>query len=458
MSSINKTTSYAQHTHEGAPAISHLTPYQQLRRTVLSCLLWENQFYEDGVSISNRIEEYAQQVTPEQLSELAIECKDNNLRHVPLLLSSLLVKYHPSFDSKPTIINVIRRADELTEFMAIYWKDGRCKVDNQVKKALAKAFNKFNAYQLGKYNRNKDIKLRDVLRICHAKPKDDEQSAIFKKILDGTLESPDSWEVALSIGKDKKETFTRLLEEKKLGYLALLRNLRGMVYCGVDISLIKQSILKAKGADKVLPFRFIMAARACPQFEPELDKLLLRSFDKLPKLTGKTVLIIDVSGSMQTALSNKSDMSRLGAACALSAIVRGVCENPVIYATGGNDYTRTARTQLAPARYGMALVDAISSMMRELGGGGIFLKQVMDYIESKEKDIDRIIVITDEQDCSVESEDSPLNAKILGKRNYMINVASCKNGIGYNNNKWTHIDGFSENVIKWIYEYESINL
>jgi hypothetical protein len=216
MASINKTTSYAQFTHEGASAIPHLTPYQQLRRTVLSCFLWENQFYEDGVSIAKRIEECAQLVTPEQLSELAIECKDNNLRHVPLLLASLLVKYHPSFDAKPIIINVIRRADDLTEFMAIYWKDGRCKVDNQVKKALAKAFNKFNAYQLAKYNRNKDIKLRDVLRICHAKPKDDEQSAIFKKLLDDTLESPDTWETISSkngnIEISKKETWENIID------------------------------------------------------------------------------------------------------------------------------------------------------------------------------------------------------------------------------------------------------
>ena len=453
MSSVNKKQSHSVKTHEGAPATPHLTPLQQLRRSVLSCLLWENQFYEDGLSIADRIDSLSAKVQAQELADLAIEAKNNNLRHVPLLLANLLVKHHPTFDAKPTIVDVIRRADELSEFLAIYWRDGRCAVDNQVKKALAQAFNKFNAYQLAKYNRDKAIKLRDVLRICHVKPKDDEQSALFKKIIDGTLESPDTWEVALSSGADKKETFTRLLQENKLGYLALLRNLRNMDQSGVDDTLVKLAILDGKGSDKILPFRYVAAARACPRFEQELDKRLLKSLSGMEKLKGKTIAIIDVSGSMRAQLSSKSDMTRHDVACALAAILREVCENPVIYATAGSDSRRIHKTELVPARRGMALIDAVWAMCSPLGGGGIFLKQAMDYIDSKESDVDRVIVITDEQDCGISKEDSPLNAKVIGKHNYLINVASYKNGVGYG--KWNHIDGFSENVIRWIYELEN---
>jgi hypothetical protein len=87
-----------------------------------------------------------------------------------------------------------------------------------------------------------------------------------------------------------------------------------------------------------------------------------------------------------------------------------------------------------------------------LGGGGIFLNPVMKWIKEREKDADRIVVITDEQDCAVSLEDSPIHADAFGKQNYLINVQANQNGIGYG--KWTHIDGFSENVIRYILEAE----
>jgi len=432
MSAINSKKSHAVKTHEGAPATPHLTPLQQLRRSVLSCLLWEDQFYEDGQSIADRISHLSTKVKAQELADLAVEAKNNNLRHVPLLLANLLVKHHPTFDAKPTIVDVIRRADELAEFLAIYWRDGRCAVDNQVKKALAKAFNKFNAYQLAKYNRDKAIKLRDVLRICHVKPKDEEQSALFKKIIDGTLESPDTWEVALSRGADKKETFTRLLQENKLGYLALLRNLRNMDQAGVDDTLIKSALLDGKGSDKVLPFRYVAAARACPRFEPTLDEMLIKTIAQLPKLTGKTVVLVDVSGSMDARLSAKSDLTRMDAACTLASVIN---------ADDLRVFSFSDDMKECPPRKGMAGVDTIRKSQQhgltELGCALNHLHRILSY--------DRIIVITDEQ-----SHDRVPEPQGVG---YMINVASYQNGVGYG--KWNHIDGFSENVIRWIYELEN---
>jgi hypothetical protein len=104
----------------------------------------------------------------------------------------------------------------------------------------------------------------------------------------------------------------------------------------------------------------------------------------------------------------------------------------------------------------MALVDAIYNLCHPLGGGGIFLKQVCDFIDGAEKNIERLIVITDEQDCARDPKDSPLNAKPLGKYNYVINVGTYKNGIGYG--KWTNISGWSEAVLNYIIESEKISI
>ena len=62
-----------------------------------------------------------------------------------------------------TLTRVIQRADELTEFVAIYWSEGKLPLSAQVKKGLAAAFRKFDAYALAKYNRENPVKLRDVL-------------------------------------------------------------------------------------------------------------------------------------------------------------------------------------------------------------------------------------------------------------------------------------------------------
>lgn len=216
------------HTHEGARA-SHIKPIDELRRTVLACLLWENSFYESGEDVAARIKRLVPQCEPQDVADLAIEARDKQrLRHVPLLLVRELARYPSRFRVASTLAHVIQRADELAEFLALYWKDGRKPLAKQVKLGLGWAFRKFDEYQLAKYNRDDAIKLRDVLFMVHAKPKDDEQAALWKRLVDGQLATPDTWEVALSGGADKREAFERLISEGKLGYMALLRNLRNM--------------------------------------------------------------------------------------------------------------------------------------------------------------------------------------------------------------------------------------
>lgn len=41
-------------THEGAPA-KRINAKAELERSVMACMLWESQFYEDGVEIAKRI-------------------------------------------------------------------------------------------------------------------------------------------------------------------------------------------------------------------------------------------------------------------------------------------------------------------------------------------------------------------------------------------------------------------
>ena len=463
MSKINtKTNKPKAETVGGAPAFVG-SPEYQLRRSVCSCLLWEGEFYEDGVSIAKRIADTIPKVSGDKVSALAIEAREAfKLRHVPLLITREMARYsdHKRYLAQ-TLEKVIQRPDELAEFLAIYWKDGKSPISSQVKKGLASAFNKFDEYALAKYNRDGAIKLRDVLFLCHAKPKDKEQEAIWKKLIDGTLAIPDTWETSLSKGgqkksdSDKRVEWTRLLKENKLGAMALMRNLRNMEQAGVNRDLIGEGLLNMNPS-RVLPFRFISASKHAMHFEPQLEKAMLKMLETKPKLPGKTIIVIDISGSMVSPLSGKSEMSRMDAACSLGMLARELCEDARVYATAGNDHTRVQATCEVPARRGFALRDAIKSCQTVIGGGGIFLTPATKWIKDREKTCDRMIVITDEADCAGAGANAPSKAQPFGTYNYLMNVDSYKEGIGFD--KWIKINGFSEAVFDYIRVSEGGNL
>ena len=111
-------------THEGAPAVV-ISAEAQLRRAVLACMLWEDQFYEDGATIAERIAVLVPQVEAAKVGALAVEAREKmKLRHAPLLLVREMARYatHRGLVAE-TLARVIQRADELSEFLAIYWKD-----------------------------------------------------------------------------------------------------------------------------------------------------------------------------------------------------------------------------------------------------------------------------------------------------------------------------------------------
>ena len=427
----NVRNKFTEKTHEGAPA-ARMNSEQALRRSVMSCLLWEDEFYEDGQKIADRIASLVKEVAPARVLQIAIEARQKmHLRHVPLWIIRTMAKLpdHKGFVSY-ALAEAIQRPDELTEFLALYWKDKKQPLSKQVKLGLAEAFKKFDAYQLAKYNRDGAVKLRDVLFLCHAKPKDPEQEAIWKKLIDGTLETPDTWEVALSSGEyTKTETWERLLREKKLGGFALIRNLRNMKEAKVDEGLVTAALDEMK-TDRILPFRFIAAARYAPQWESNLEGAMFRSLEGRDKLPGKTILLIDVSGSMEQDLSSRSEMKREDAASGLAILARELCDNVEIF-TFSNKLVRV------PARHGFALRDAIHASQDH---GGTRLGSALEGINSLEPAYDRLVVITDEQ-----SHDSVPNSRAEG---FMINVASNRNGVGYG--AWNHIDGWSDAIFDYL--------
>lgn len=477
-------------TYEGATAV-RLTPKSQLRRMVMANLLWEKQFYIDGKDCADLIAAVVPACDPTDVMKMAIEARtEQNLRHVPLLLAREMARHEKSRKFvASTLEAIIQRPDELSEFFLMYdskyGRDQRGKgqpLAAQVKKGLARAFTKFSEYQLAKYDRDGLVRLKDVLFFAHAKPKDgvagrnkawrkplvkgeiypvvdeigakkvnseespafklSESELLYQRLIAGTLATPDTWEVSLSkLGEKpgqtekeklaaKKEAWTRLLTEGKLGGLALLRNLRNMRDAGLDKQMVAGALLGGNYS-RVLPFRFIAAARAVPEWEDVIEPAMLKAVGSVPKLAGHTVVIVDVSGSMDSQLSDKSDMTRIDAACGVAVLARELCEQATVIAFSNN-------AEAVPARRGFALRDAIATSMHHGGtdtASAIKLANKMGYGA-------RMILVTDEQ--SHTSYPDPLP----DRKAYVINVGAYQNGLGYG--RYIHIDGFSEAIFKFM--------
>lgn len=206
----------------------------------------------------------------------------------------------------------------------------------------------------------------------------------------------------------------------------------------VPVNLITDA-LKVANYNKVLPFRFIAAAKNCAALEPYLEEPMLRCMKEMPKLERSTVLLVDVSGSMMYKISSKSDLQRIDAACGLAILARGICDDIRVF-----KFNQDVRE--VPARSGFALRDAIG-----VANGNTDLRLAIEYVTTLNPY--RVIVITDEQSAT------SLQVKENNIKFYIINVSCEQHGVMTDKTgkygTWVRINGWSEAVFNYIQRLES---
>jgi hypothetical protein len=366
--------------HEGAEAFA-LTPELELYAAVATAGL-NDQFYETGGERLARIQGLVAQLAPVNplfVAQLAVYAREKMyLRTVPLVLTVELAKWCRGNDLVSRLVGrVVQRADEITELLACYqMANGRQVVGNQVEaaekplgkpskklnrlgkqlqKGLAVAFNKFDEYQFAKYDRQAEVKLRDALFLVHPKAKDAAQQAIFDRIANRSLATAYTWETELSaVGQGqfadadekafaKAEKWEELVQGGKLGYMALLRNLRNLLAGGlVSDAVVKQACQTLADARQVakakqLPFRYLAAYRELQevaqgqvgQVLAALETAVLHSVANLRGFDEKTRVVIaaDVSGSMQQTISPNSKVQNFDIGLVLAMLLQNRCAN-----------------------------------------------------------------------------------------------------------------------------------
>lgn len=444
------------------------TNIQYLRRAVLANLLWENIAYMDGQSITDEIKRLIPLCDPKDVANLTIEARTmQKLRHTPLFLAVEMCKHDATRPYvKDVLPQIITRADMLTDFMALYWMDGKCPICNAAKKGLAKAFHNFKEYHFAKYDRDAEIKLRDVMFMVRPKPENQLETVLYRKIADRTLETPETWEVLLSNAHtpaEKAAVWEKLINECKIGGKAMLMNIRNMQSAGVPRPTIVKGLNELKGA-MLLPLDFLKAMRESNGLDREIEDAMLNTYKNMPKLPGKTLFIVDVSGSMGSITSSGSTFSRLDQAAAMAMLAANQCEDFELVCTAGSD--RLLKEEQAYIKYpskGFQMFKDIDAMYRKLGGGGIFTYQCLEKLREKlgEKihDYARVIIFSDSQDidvsnyCSLNHDKKP---RPFGKYNYICDVSCHTRGINYKGVWTAEISGWSEHFLTYIAAFEGI--
>ena len=416
----------AEKNYQGGEAY-RLTPELELYTAVVTSSL-SNKFYEEKEEQMLRISNLVSQVSPEFVAKLAVYTRTQmNLRSIPLLLIVLLSKIHNGDDLVArTIEKTVLRADEIAELLMCYQllnpSEGEkklAKLSRQIQNGLKSAFNRFDEYQFAKYDRsNAQVQLRDALFLVHPKAKDDKQQELFDKIAQKKLEIPYTWETELSaLGQQKFESqeektmalrakWEELIFSGKVGYMALLRNLRNMLNAQVSGSAMNHvaDLLADEHQvknSKQLPFRFLSAYREIKGIESVNTQYVMSALETAIKHSTTNIegfdeqtsvlLACDVSGSMNCSISSKSTLQYYDIGILLAMLFKTRCKS-VISGIFGNKW----EVVNMPSDNILMATDQLKNLANKVGFSTNGYK-VIDYLIDNKKEIDKVMFFTDMQ-------------------------------------------------------------
>lgn len=401
MSKFNQTNSNKTVNKEGHIAYK-MEDKELLMTQVLTTFFNEKKFYGDN---SEQIIQNATNLINKDegkfVSNLArYTRKEMHLRSVAHVLTCIIANNPKTkLYTKIVVNDVVERVDDITEILSCYLNMFGKPIPNALKKALANAMNKFDAYQMKKYNGgSKNVKLKDVLKLTHAKPKDEKQELVFNQIINDTLPTIQTWETELSKNGNNEQSWETLIENNKLGYMAMLRNLRNIINAepkNIDKVYEKLANKEEVLHSKQLPFRFFAAynelgklSKAGTKVFDTLETAIEYSVENMQKLEGKTVIAIDTSGSMSSPISAKSSIRCCDLSALLGVLATRICDDAIVFTFNWNLYKKNISTR-----------DGILSTTKKISaadGGTCLALPIQEMIKENIK-ADRLIILSDNE-------------------------------------------------------------
>lgn len=421
MSKFNNRPTGMTTNHEAYPAYA-MTDRAKLVTQVLTSFFNEQKFYGDNSAEMELTIRRVIRQDADFVSRLAVFARrEFNMRSVSHVLTAYLA-HEP--EGKPfarrTIDGIVLRGDDVTELMAFYLATFGKPIPNALRKGVCDAFARFDEYTLAKYRGSgKAVRMRDIVLLCHPKPADEAQAALWKRLLEGRLKTPVTWETQLSADGNNAETWEKLIDSGRVGYMALLRNLRNIILAAPrNIDKVYDTIAdeNAVRRSKQLPFRFLSAYRGISGIGGSraldaLEQAVNAAVDNLPRLPGRTVIAVDVSGSMRSYLSLNSGTRCCEVGMMLGLIANRICEDSLFYTfdTGIEKYALSSHA---------AILQTCTAHAN--AGGGTNMSLPFEVMLSERIAADRIIIISDNE-CNIPSNSGrkPVEARAREYREQM---------------------------------------
>ncbi len=393
---------------EGAEAYQPESPELGLYKVVVNNLLEDNFYESDEDRLRKLVRRFdaAADEDPEFVLKLAAYARTElYLRDV----SNLLLVLAAQHEEAKTYVReyaprVIRRADELTTVTAMQLELFGKPIPKPLKKGLADSFHEFDRYQFAKYdNRNRAVKFRDVMNLVHPKPETPEEDEVFERLVLGDLDDhpevqpldpPETWEVVISEKGNTPEAWREVLP--KMGLFATIRNLRNMLAAGLDgAEILTEEDLEYVSDSMLYPFRFYQAYEAVTTAgvaDEHTERWLSRAVDatatNLPDDLGNTFVAVDLSGSMDSRLSGRSEMTYLEIASFFGAVLQAQGADVGVFASDFDTVsTHTDTPTLERAR----------KIRDQRVGGATNAWLAFQHLVENAAEYDRVVVLTDMQ-------------------------------------------------------------
>lgn len=302
--------------------------------TILCTSTQNDQFYRTASDTEKRIKDLLAEVNPLFAAKASIYARNEiGLRTITHIASeSVIARARGEKWLKHYLLQIMRRPDDMSEILS-YWQSqhGRRPIPNSLKRAMRMRIAKMDEHTMSKYKMDgKATKLVDLVNICHP---DMISKEAISKLMTGKLEASNTWETKLTQAGQtaktetekaelKEEAWETLLTEGKLGYLALLRNLRNIAEQAKP-EVLQVALNELTNPGKILksltlPFQYLAAIEAISdmRINPHRNKILdaLKeavelSVDNIPVMDGNTILCVDCSGSMAQGKVSGGDIA-----------------------------------------------------------------------------------------------------------------------------------------------------
>jgi hypothetical protein len=426
-------------TYEGAPGYAR-DAKSELFLLAVATMVGEATFYEDAATRDARLEGLVARVAvedPQWMSRFVHWLRDGaNMRSASLVSALQAAKAMVDAGlpgSRQIVDSALQRADEPGEALA--WWTGRYgrAIPKPVKRGIADAVRRlYTPFALLRYDTaTKGFRFGDVLELTHPAPATPEQGGLFAWALDrrhdregdvpaslpmvsanaalrrAAADDPRvlldvdalraagmTWEDALSLAGptvDRAALWTALIPT--MGYMALIRNLRGFDEARVPDEVADRVAQRLADPDQVVrsrqfPFRFLAAYRATQslRWAPALERALHASLRQVPALPGRTLILVDLSGSMYSpAAGDRSKLMRADAAKVFGAALALRAAAPTLVWFD----SESGRVRVPG---GIALLKLVEAFPRR-GGGTNTATAVRRWYDRH----DRVVIVTDEQ-------------------------------------------------------------